>query len=253
VDYRLHDNGLVVWGDAFDSIVIQTVDAQFGDPKHDHASRFVLTICDPPYGEITKEKWDVAEYAKWFQHCVQASAKDATIALWGGVGKPGNRPFVEFASQVEKRFPGWEIADWITWSKKRAYGKSRNYLFTREECLIIRRGNPTFNIPLLETKRGYAGYNPKYPAKSEYLRRTNVWTDVTEIFQGKIHPTQKPDRLYEILIQTHSNVGDVVYDPCAGSGTTARAAIRLARNFCIVEKKRYYLEVAGFMPIRKQA
>lgn len=247
MNYRTYNEGLVVCGDAFDPIVIQTVDAQYGDPKYDHAARFPFIICDPPYGEITKEKWDVAEYARWFQHCVQASATNATIALWGGVGKPRNRPFVEFAGQLEKRFPGWEISDWVTWSKKRAYGKARNYLFTREECIIVSRGKPTFNVPLLETKRGYAGYNPKYPAKSEFLRRTNVWTDITEIFKGKIHPTQKPDKLYEVLISTHSKPGDVVYDPCAGSGTTARVAAKLGRQYCIVEKKLEYLEVAGFM------
>jgi hypothetical protein len=48
-----------------------------------------------------------------------------------------------------------------------------------------------FNVPLLDKKRGYTGYNKKYPAKSEFFMRSNVWTDVTEIVQEKLHPTQK--------------------------------------------------------------
>lgn len=208
--------------------------------KKEKLNEFPLIICDPPYGKITKEKWDVAAYMKWFRHCQSLSAKNATIVLWGGVGKYRNRPFVEFAAIVEKE-SDYEIKNWITWSKKRAYGVKDNYLFTREECLILTRGNPTFNIPLLDEKRGYAGYNEKYPALSEYLRRTNVWTDITEMFRGKVHPTQKPDTLYDVLISTHSNPGDFVYDPCAGSMVTARRAKFLGRKFCCIELDEQYI------------
>ena len=396
---------------------------------------FPLAICDPPYGQITKEKWDIAAYLQWFDLCASVASENATIAMWGGVGKFQHRPFLEFASTIETVRPQWRIADFITWAKKRAYGKSTNYLFTREECCILARGSPVFNVPYLETKRGYPGFaqdeivgyfdgcyhsqheDPshscmssgsqaqskgdvhellrqisiqlgsgssqeeaqglvgeeqrtlgkvsgevvrekphrknvnagssqrqktrdtfridtgrfkrgldghvpsirhsdngqreesgqfsldrsdrqlcwvctwehlchvvaskplevlrrtrrvgsasgihsttssiedveiakkvvKYSAKSEYLRRTNVWTDINELFKGKLHPTQKPDRLYEVLVATHSNAGDTVFDPCAGSGTTARACRKLGRKFVIIEKDREYLEIAGII------
>lgn len=203
---------------------------------------FPLIICDPPYGGITAETWDVANYITWMNHCVGQAGLSATICMWGGVGKKGERPFLRFAVEVERMYPDWTIRNWITWAKKRAYGVRDNYLFTREECLILTRGRPTFNVPLLMQKRGYAGYNHRYPAKSEFLRRTNVWTDVTELLRGKIHPTQKPDRLYEILIETHSKPGDVVYDPCARSMTTARAAEKTGRMFLCVEQIREYFD-----------
>lgn len=201
---------------------------------------FRLIICDPPYG-LTKIKWDVAAYHKWFGHCVRHAAEDAVIVMFGGIGTPQDRPFVEFASEVEKIWGDWEILNWITWAKKRAYGVPRNYLFTREEMLILVRGHFAFNIPYLAKERGYAGYDARYPAKSKFLRRTNVWSDITELFKGKIHPTQKPDRLYEVLIETHSNPGDVVYDPCAGSLTTRRAAQKLGRQSVCVEKDAAYI------------
>lgn len=47
---------------------------------------------------------------------------------------------------------------------------------------------------------------------------------------SKIHPAQKPVKLLEHLIQTFTDPGDVVIDPCCGSGSTLRAARNLGRN-----------------------
>lgn len=46
----------------------------------------------------------------------------------------------------------------------------------------------------------------------------------------KCHPTQKPVPLLERLIEIFTDKGDVVIDPCAGSGTTLRAAINTGRK-----------------------
>jgi len=46
-----------------------------------------------------------------------------------------------------------------------------------------------------------------------------------------LHPTQKPVALFEYLIKTYTNPGDLVLDNCAGSGTTPVACIKTDRNF----------------------
>lgn len=46
----------------------------------------------------------------------------------------------------------------------------------------------------------------------------------------KIHPTQKPINVLKQLIEIFTDEGDVVIDPCAGSGSTLRAAAELNRN-----------------------
>lgn len=46
----------------------------------------------------------------------------------------------------------------------------------------------------------------------------------------KIHPSQKPVALLKKLIETFTDEGDVVIDPCCGSGTTLRAAHELGRS-----------------------
>lgn len=46
----------------------------------------------------------------------------------------------------------------------------------------------------------------------------------------KIHPTQKPVGVLKELIQIFTDPGDVVIDPCCGSGSTLRAAYETGRN-----------------------
>lgn len=46
----------------------------------------------------------------------------------------------------------------------------------------------------------------------------------------KIHPTQKPINVLKRLIEIFTDEDDVVIDPCAGSGSTLRAAYELNRN-----------------------
>ncbi len=46
----------------------------------------------------------------------------------------------------------------------------------------------------------------------------------------KIHPTQKPQNILRELIEIFTDPGDVVIDPCCGSGATLRAAVELGRS-----------------------
>lgn len=48
--------------------------------------------------------------------------------------------------------------------------------------------------------------------------------------RSKLHPTEKPQKLLKYLIETSSNVGDVVFDPCMGSGSTGLACLERERE-----------------------
>ena len=54
------------------------------------------------------------------------------------------------------------------------------------------------------------------------------------------HPTQKPVSLFEYLIKTYTNEGEVVLDNCSGSGTTAIACLNSNRHFICIEKDKTY-------------
>ena len=62
--------------------------------------------------------------------------------------------------------------------------------------------------------------------------------------KNRIHPTQKPVALFEYLIRTYTNEGEIVLDNCIGSGTTAVAALNTGRFFIGIEKEPKYVEIA---------
>jgi len=59
--------------------------------------------------------------------------------------------------------------------------------------------------------------------------------------QRTVHPTQKPVALCEYFIKTYTRPGEVVADICAGSATTAVAALNTGRRFiCFETVPAYY-------------
>lgn len=60
----------------------------------------------------------------------------------------------------------------------------------------------------------------------------------------KCHPAQKPVKLLKQLISIFTDEGDVVIDPCFGSGSTARACVELNRNFYGFEINRDFYKKA---------
>lgn len=68
---------------------------------------------------------------------------------------------------------------------------------------------------------------------------TDVWFMTIEPTMSKDrtkYPTQKPTKLLERIIKIHSNEGDLVMDFFGGSGTTAVAALKLNRNYVLIDK-----------------
>ena len=64
----------------------------------------------------------------------------------------------------------------------------------------------------------------------------------------RIHPTQKPVNVLKRLIEIFTDEGDVVIDPCAGSGTTLRACAELNRSSYGFEiEKKFYKDAQEFM------
>ncbi len=62
--------------------------------------------------------------------------------------------------------------------------------------------------------------------------------------ERRLHPTQKPVPVYKYLINKFSKPGDVIFDPFAGSGTAAIAAIRTGRKYVLIEKDERYYQMA---------
>ena len=60
----------------------------------------------------------------------------------------------------------------------------------------------------------------------------------------KLHPTQKPVKLFEWLIKTYSNPKDTVLDFWMGSGSTGVTCINTNRKFIGIEKDKDIFNIA---------
>jgi site-specific DNA-methyltransferase (adenine-specific) len=82
---------------------------------------------------------------------------------------------------------------------------------------------------------------PKFNNNGRMIFNCFDW--VRDTSTPKIHPTQKPVPLLERLIEIFTDKGDVVIDPCAGSGSTLLAAAQMGRRGYGFEiKKDFYRE-----------
>ena len=67
----------------------------------------------------------------------------------------------------------------------------------------------------------------------------------------RIHPAQKPLPLLRRLIEIFTDEGDVIIDPCAGSGSTLRAAREMNRNSYGFEVSKEFYEKALSMMLNQ--
>lgn len=62
--------------------------------------------------------------------------------------------------------------------------------------------------------------------------------------RSKLHPTEKNHELLRDLILDNSNDGDIVFDPCMGSGSHGLVAVQNGRNFIGIELDKKYFDIA---------
>lgn len=99
---------------------------------------------------------------------------------------------------------------------------------------------------------GYKTFSELEKINSTFKSTFNLWEDnnvKSNILEYKkdydgFHPTQKPVALTEDLIQTFSNVGDLVVDLTMGSGTTCVASINTNRKFIGIEQDKKYFNIS---------
>ena len=72
---------------------------------------------------------------------------------------------------------------------------------------------------------------PKFNNKGKMVMNCIEWVEDEDVNNyPKLHPTQKPVGLLKRLIELFTDEGEVVIDPCAGSGSSLVAAIELNRK-----------------------
>ena len=86
-------------------------------------------------------------------------------------------------------------------------------------------------------------YAKKKKATFNEHYKSCVWRN--PVGRSKIHPTEKPLKLFKYLIETSTNEGDLVLDCCMGSGTTGVACANTNRKFIGIELDNNYFDIAS--------
>jgi DNA modification methylase len=111
------------------------------------------------------------------------------------------------------------------------------------------RGNPNGGSGMLQPKKQdkvgskrYTGFNDRYDNSDQGPTRNlrTVWAIATQATK-EAHFATFPEALAERCIKAGSRMGDLVFDPFTGSGTTGRVAIKLGRRFVGTELKFDYI------------
>jgi site-specific DNA-methyltransferase (adenine-specific) len=215
-----------------------------------------MILCDLPYAE-TGNAWDcpIDPDNLWYEY-KRILKNQGAIVLTGTF---------KFGVQLFNSCPELYKYDWV-WEKDNGTNAPNvNYqpFRTHEQVFVFGKGRVSYGTALPMK------YTPQKTAGKPYSQKSGKVSDnwkgglkncVTENITGdrhpktiqkfnrdkeRLHPTQKPVALFEYLIRTYTNAGDLVLDNCAGSFTTAIACMRTNRNWICIEQEQKYCDIGA--------
>ena len=222
-----------------------------------------LILTDPPYG-ITACKWDIVpDLDKLWVELKRIGKENCAYVF------TTSQPFTTDLINSNRK---WFKYEWI-WEKDRGtnFLQATYMPLKLHENIIVFYDNATIYNPQKEIPKSVNSINRAKRALSDIKRlqgqylltgKQNRNLDKFKFpesiiyFKREIgnnqfakdrvsHPTQKPVALFEYLIKSYTDEGDLVLDPFIGSGTTAVACINLNRHYigCELEKKYYDIAI----------
>jgi DNA modification methylase len=212
-----------------------------------------MILCDLPYG-TTACKWDtiIPFEPLWEQY-------ERIIKDNGAIVLTASQPFTTFLIHSNIELFRYE---WI-YEKT----KSSNFMMAKkqpmknhENVVVFYKKQPVYNPQMTKAEKlDIRKKNGVYKQRDDsvlggeaksFRKKETGWRypKSVQLFNNSdktknIHPTQKPVELFEYLIKTYTNEGDLVLDNCAGSGTTAIACLKTNRQFIVMEKEQKYYDI----------
>ena len=188
-------------------------------------SSIPLVLTDIPYGVVNRESSGIRVFDKKDADICNFSMKELIDELY----RVSSGSIYVFCSteQVSDLRAGFGAKDMTTrlciWEKTNPSPVNCQHMWMSgiETCVYAR-------------KRG-ARFNEHY--------KNSVWRFPNG--RSKRHPTEKPLKLFEYLVNVSSNPGDLILDPFMGSGTTAEAALKNGRNFIGFDISQEYTNLAN--------
>jgi DNA modification methylase len=215
------------------------------------AGSISCVMTDLPYG-TTYAAWD------------SVLPLDKLWAEWKRLLVPGGAVVMTtsqpFTSTVVVSNLAWFRCEWI-WDKVYAANfanAKRQPLKVHESVLVFGEKQTTYNPQKVPGAKNHVQGKSTVNASETRLIKGRVEDDLSGLKYPKsiqtfpkhssqcgLHPTQKPVDLMRYLVRTYTNAGDVILDPCCGSGTTGVAAVVEGRHFVGMEKEQQYAQAAS--------
>ncbi|WP_339239652.1 site-specific DNA-methyltransferase [Bacillus sp. FSL P4-0322] len=208
-----------------------------------------MVLCDLPYG-TTQNKWDsIIDLPKLWEQYERLIKPNGVIVL------TAQTPFDKVLGGSNLKLLKYE---WI-WEKNRGTGHlnaKKMPMKNHENILVFYKKLPTYN-PQMREGEPYQRLNCSKNVlnKGNYGKTKELHSTISDgkryplsvlefpIVERTVHPTQKPVELFEYLIKTYTNEGEIVLDNCLGSGTTAVACELSNRKWVGFETEPKYIEI----------
>ncbi|MDX2136801.1 MAG: site-specific DNA-methyltransferase [Chloroflexota bacterium] len=210
-----------------------------------HLPEFDVTFLDPPFNQdknynYHNDKLSDETYRQWM---TQISHQ-----IYERTSKGGALYFMQREKNTEfvmrcLRETGWTFQNLIIWKKMTSAVPGTSRYGKHYQIIAFATKGKT---PRVFNK---LRISPPLPANYKYEREngmfvTDVWDDIRELTSGyfagdealrrdngeRFHAQQAPIALLLRIILSSSTIGDVVFDPFAGTGTTLVVAKQLGRD-----------------------
>jgi len=215
-----------------------------------------MILCDLPYQVTNSCSWDIIiPFDKLWEQYERIIKDNGCIALTAS-----NKFHYQLVCSNLKMYK----YEWI-WEKTQATGHfnaKKRPMNAHEFIDIFYNKQPTYNP---QKTTGHKPVNT-YTKYLDTVNKTQVYGKCNKEISGGgetdryprsvitfasdkqtcyLHPTQKPLALFEYLVKTYTNEGEIVLDNCMGSGTTAVACINTNRNYIGFELDTTYCDIAN--------
>ncbi|MDR3272011.1 MAG: site-specific DNA-methyltransferase [Flavobacteriaceae bacterium] len=226
----------------------------FADPPYNLSGKSLDLANNTTGGAYYKmnEEWDTFDHgdyiiftAAWLKGCHRVLMPNGSLYISCTQHNIG-----EIITEGKK--VGFKLNNILTWYKTNAMPNITKRIFTHSTefiCWFVKGKNWIFNYDAVKE------FNP-HKTQDGNNKQMRDFLDFIEIpiVQGKerikgadgraVHPTQKPEKLLELIIRASSNENDIVLDPFFGTGTTGKVAEQLNRKWIGIEKNAQYILVA---------
>ena len=237
-----HIENKTILGNTFkviDNLPDSFVDLLFLDPPYNLSKKFG----DLEFKSSTMNKY--GEYFEsWFHKMMRLLKPTASVYICGDWR---SSPIIHLIAEKYLL-----IQNRITFEREKGRGAKSNWKNASEDIYFCTKSKDyTFNVDAVKLKKKViAPYKNEDNTPKDWKEEingnfrltypSNVWTDITIPFwsmpENTEHPTQKPEKLLAKIILASSNVGDIVFDPFLGSGTTSVICKKLGRKYVGIEQ-----------------